>query len=212
MTQKKGRDRQIERALLILGPPIQGTLITVDWARRKRSIDTIVDLLKLPRKEDWTGWNDISNRVDLMVYLASRFGDRDQVQPRKTAIDQYVAVLQSLQLVTPRIIAHGLRPLMAQDAVDHMVEFAKRNLCATAMPWFLRQVAVEQAYELLQIWAHPVTVSQVSTWHRVAAELYRVAATLLGVESKPVLTRRMRNFLKSVGTAGVVRSISYSLA
>jgi hypothetical protein len=53
MTQKKERDRQIERALLVLGPPIQ-MHIAVNWEYRKRSIATIIELLGLPRDEDLT--------------------------------------------------------------------------------------------------------------------------------------------------------------
>jgi hypothetical protein len=127
MRRKKERDRQIERALLALGPPIQ-THIAVNSENRKRSIATIIELLKLPRDEEWEFQNDISDRVDLMLYIRHRVGDQEETQTRKNVVDEYVAWFQSLRIVTRKVIAVGECPLIAEDAADYLAEIAKSSI------------------------------------------------------------------------------------
>jgi hypothetical protein len=196
----KTRDRQIEMALLLVGGgPIQSKYVVTNVARLNRSCATIMGLLKPPPDEAADCSTDISYRLHLVLYVGLRVGDQDQIQTRKAVIHEYADLFRRFQIVTRRVIAIGERPLIAQDVADQMVEIAKRNAAWTTKPWIPRQVAVEHAWELLQNWGRPVTVSPKSTWHRVAA-------ALLGVANERFdLTRQMRKVLevlKKGGTAG----------
>ena len=196
----KGRDRQIQMALALLGEgPIQSKDEVTNVARLNRSSATIIELLNPPPDEAVDCDTDISYRLYLMLYVERRVGDQDQMQTRKAVIYEYADLFRRLQIVTRRVIAVGERPLIARDVADQMVEIAKRNAARTTKPWVPRQVAVEHAWELLQNWGQPVTVSRKSTWHRVAA-------ALLGVANERFdLTRQMRKVLKALkegGTAG----------
>jgi hypothetical protein len=194
MTPEEERDRQIEMALLELGPPIQ-THFAVNSRSRKRSIDTIIKKLNLPTDEDWDGLCDISDRVDLMQYVLHCVENREQMQPPKPVYKKYVEAFRRLQDATRELIEANEYPLIAQDATDRMFEIANRR--PRAVPkWFSEQIAVEQAHELLQILGHPIAISPTSDWHCVAA-------ALLGKKNEAVdLLRQMKKVHKAFKTGG----------
>jgi hypothetical protein len=188
--RKEKRDRQIKKALQIMA-------VYADPFRFKRLTAQIIKLLKPPPGQEFDCRYDIGRRLCLMMGIEYCVGHPNQRQTRKLVIDEYIDICQRLQIVNRRFIALGQDPPIAQDAADHMLEIAKcKAAWITAQPWFTRQVAVEQAYGLLQNWGPSVMVSRASAWHHVAA-------AILGVKNKDVaLTRHMRKVHKVLETGG----------
>ena len=185
---------QLKIAVFFEGP-LQSKDVVV--ASLKRSATTIFEQLGPPSDEELYCWIDIYDRLLMMRDVEHPVGDRDRLQTHKDRADKYVAGFEGLQIASRGVIADGVRPLIAQNAADTWVEIARRNAAWTPKSLFRRQVAVKEAWELLQNWDQPVTISVISKWHRVAAEL-------LGEFDN--LTRLMHNFLKALKTGGTACS------
>jgi hypothetical protein len=187
-------NRQVKLAAFFSGPFQSNNAVVADL---KRSATRIFVKLKPPPDEEPECWFDIYDRLLMMRDVEHPVGDPDQRQTHKDRADKYVAGFEGLQIASRGIIADGVRPLVALNAADTWVEIVKRNAAWTPGSLFRRQVALKEAWELLQNWGQPVKRSVDSTWHCVAEDLLGEVWNL---------TRQMGNFLEALKTSGTAGS------